>query len=92
MASCRSCGARIIWALTPTGKRMPIDAEPVDGGNIILHQPVERGGSPTCTVVGKRVQPSLFGDDGPRHTSHFATCPNASHHRKGEPRRNPPPA
>lgn len=24
---CRSCGAAIIWVLTPKGKRMPLDAE-----------------------------------------------------------------
>jgi len=91
MAQCRSCGARIIWALTPAGRRMPIDAAPADGGNVILHMPREPGAEPTCTVVGKHSQPALFGDDGPRHTSHFATCPNADRHRQGAPRRNPPP-
>jgi len=25
MSSCKSCGARIIWAITRSGKRMPLD-------------------------------------------------------------------
>lgn len=81
MATCRSCPAEIVWARTTgsSGKLMPIDAAPVDGGNVLVdfsHDP------PLATVVGKRTQPSLFGDDGPRYTSHFATCPNADSHRR----------
>jgi hypothetical protein len=26
--SCRSCGKSILWVVTSTGKRMPLDAEP----------------------------------------------------------------
>jgi hypothetical protein len=28
LSKCRSCGAEIFWAITPTGKRAPIDAKP----------------------------------------------------------------
>jgi hypothetical protein len=82
VSACRSCGAAIVWAVTPEGRRMPVDADPVDGGNVLLAPAVEPGGSPTATVVGKRVQPSLFGDDGPRYVSHFATCPDSAKHRR----------
>ncbi len=27
-ATCRSCGAAIVWAVTENGKRMPLDAKP----------------------------------------------------------------
>lgn len=27
-AACRSCGAKIVWALTATGKKIPLDAKP----------------------------------------------------------------
>lgn len=27
-ATCRSCGAAIVWAVTAAGKRMPLDAKP----------------------------------------------------------------
>jgi hypothetical protein len=25
IASCRSCGAAVVWIVTPAGKRMPVD-------------------------------------------------------------------
>lgn len=81
MSACRSCGAAVVWAVTGTGKRLPLDAEPVDGGNVLL-APAAPGQTPLATVVGKRGQPSIFGDDGPRYTSHFATCPQADAHRR----------
>jgi hypothetical protein len=84
MAACRSCKAPIFWALTPNGRRIPLDAEPVDGGNIVLDDPAAEAPTDprTARVVGKEAQPNLFGDDGPRYTSHFATCPDADSHRK----------
>jgi len=30
VSECRSCGASIIWAITSNGKRIPLDAEPVE--------------------------------------------------------------
>lgn len=82
MSTCRSCGAPVVWAVTTTGKRMPVDADPVDGGNVLLSPAVSSGQAPTATVVGKAVQPNLFGDDSPRYVSHFSTCPNAARHRQ----------
>lgn len=82
MSACRSCGAPVVWAVTVDGRRMPVDRDPVDGGNVLLAPSVEPGGSPTATVVGKRVQETLFGDNGPRYVSHFATCPDANRHRR----------
>lgn len=82
MSTCRSCGAAIIWAFTTTGKRMPVDAEPTDGGNVLLHPDAVAGHDPVATVVGKHVQPSIFGDDGPRYVSHFSTCAHADDHRR----------
>lgn len=72
MVACRSCGALVVWAVTATGRRMPVDAMPTPGGNIIL-----RGGpTPLATVACKDAVP------GPAHTSHFATCPQAVSWRK----------
>lgn len=81
MNTCRSCGARIRWVVTTAGKRIPLDEDPVDGGNVLLHEAID-GREPIATVVGKSVGPSLFGDDGPRYVSHFATCPDADQHRR----------
>lgn len=66
MALCRSCGAVIIWAQTENGKRIPLDAES------------EKRFVALCRIEDDTPVVAL------RHThlSHFATCPNASAHRK----------
>jgi hypothetical protein len=74
MATCRSCRAEIVWALTDKGARMPVDAKSATDGNLVLYR---QGGE-------QRVRSVRLPEDQlrPRHTSHFATCPNADHHRK----------
>ena len=74
-AQCRSCGAEIVWAVTASGRNMPVDAAPSDDGTITLTQ---TGTKNHAEVSGP---PNLL-DDRPRHTSHFASCPNANSHRK----------
>lgn len=80
MSTCRSCGAGITWAVTGTGKRMPVDAEPDPNGNVVLHDPTTPGGPPVAAVVPRRLgdPPPVFA----RYTSHFATCPHADDHRR----------
>lgn len=73
MSTCRSCGAEIIWALTDSGKRMPVDAEPVEGGNLRL--------IPDGDVV--RVEVVMGGGAPLQHRPHFATCPEADIWRRG---------
>lgn len=67
-AFCRSCGAEIVWAVTDSGKRMPVDAEPFQRSVVVL----EGGGNgqpPRASVADA-------------HRSHFATCSFADHHRR----------
>jgi hypothetical protein len=71
-SSCSSCGASIIWAETAKGKRMPVDARPSEGGNILLEQ--RPGLAPLVDVRSGVVEGGRF--------SHFATCPQASKHRR----------
>jgi len=67
---CTSCGADIYWVVMyPSGKRMPLDVKPVAG--LIK---VEIGVPDTGHMRGQ--------DDELLYLSHFATCPNAAHHRK----------
>lgn len=71
-ARCRTCGAAIFWVDTETGKKMPVDAEPVDHGNIIFLE---------------KAAHVLKADETPpegarRYTSHFATCKDAKFHRR----------
>lgn len=73
--ACRSCDASIIWARPRTGRVMPVDAAPADGGNILLEV---RQGFVRATVLG----PNAVEHRGAQaktlmHKSHFATCPDA---------------
>lgn len=44
MATCKSCGAEIFWAVTQKGKRMPVDTEPREDGNLeIVEQAADEG-------------------------------------------------
>lgn len=67
--TCRSCRASIIWALTDSGKHIPLDAESVEGGNIKLITDNPDGHDMLARVVGQGK-----GD----HVSHFATLPRCS--------------
>lgn len=73
MTHCRSCGASIIWATTEHGVgRMPVDVEPVAGGNLELD---ELAGHTAVRVVTPE-------PDVERYVSHFATCPQSAEWRK----------
>jgi hypothetical protein len=77
MPVCSSCRQAIIWAQTPRGKNIPLDAELVDGGNIELRAGIAF------------VEPPEPGTR--RYRSHFASCPRAGSFRKPRPRPEPPP-
>jgi hypothetical protein len=79
--TCAACGASIFFAQTERGKRIPIDWDPVDGGNIRLDGQM-------AVVESKRSRGMAPLDGGPRYTSHFATCPQAADFRTNR-KRNP---
>jgi hypothetical protein len=77
MSACRSCGAPVIWVtMIETRKAMPLDAEPVPNGNIVVDWRHHAGAVLTAE--------ELAGPDelGRRYRSHFASCPQASEWRK----------
>jgi hypothetical protein len=82
MSDCRSCHAPILWAMTASGKRMPMDPDPVATGTfaLTLDDPPTAIHAPATVPAGT----VRLGADGfpARFTSHFATCPNASQHRR----------
>lgn len=82
MSTCASCGASVVWVLTVRGVRMPVDAVPSPDGTLRLV-----GVPPTAIAVGRTVDLLDTTDDGVRHVSHFATCPNADQHRRKRPTR-----
>ena len=66
--TCRSCPARIIWVtMAKSGKTTCLDAEPVENGNIVLH---EDGRTAYMLKKGEAYV-------GPRYRSHFVSCPEA---------------
>lgn len=67
--NCRSCRARLLWAFTEKGRRIPLDPKTVDDGNIQLREGV-------AVVVGQASPGVLL------YKSHFSTCPNAKRHRR----------
>ena len=77
-ASCKSCGAAIVWTVTHKGRPMPVDAEPVENGNVRLR----RDGDDLVAEYPGKEHPSLFEDDGLRYVSHFSTCPESKQWRK----------
>jgi len=83
---CRSCGTKLVWAATSTGKRAPFDAEPTLTGNTVLvHRTV--GEAPIARTATKEEQATR--DDERLQLaqrvlflSHFSTCPDAAKYRK----------
>lgn len=75
--ACASCKSPIFWAQLPSGKSMPVDAEPVPDGNVLLFHTSK--GSIRAQVL-RRGEAAPTGQ--PRRTSHFQTCPNANQHRR----------
>jgi len=66
-AKCRGCDAGIVWALTPRGKKMPLDAEPV---RRVVMLPYRPGSSDLRATVAETYMP------------HHATCPNVADFRE----------
>ena len=68
---CRSCHAPIRWVRTRRGELMPLDADPVADGNVILDD------DGRAVVLGNQLplaQPT-------RYRPHFASCPHADQWR-----------
>ncbi len=74
-STCRSCGAPIIWAITKTGRKIPLDAEPFEGGRVWAAQ-TERGFTAFFPPDGQEVEGCV------EYRSHFTSCPHAKKHRK----------
>ena len=68
--SCRSCDAPLLWFRTPAGKNMPIDDS--DALNLL----------PGTLTVGETFT-RAEGKEMLLPYAHWASCPNASQHRRG---------
>ena len=68
MATCKGCGAEILWLKTMTGKTMPVDIPP----------------EKRIVIIYDRVIGEERGEVKDSYVSHFATCPQADAFRKKE--------
>jgi hypothetical protein len=66
VSACRSCRAPIRWERTKSGKAIPLDVEPNDGGNVVLVDGVAQ-------VLGP-IDVALLAADAVRYMPHHATC------------------
>lgn len=87
-AHCRSCAAPIVWVMTLSGKRMPVDAAPVGDGNVVIAMGDPKANPPTFFGIQLSGLTELARAEAvkagvPLRKSHFATCPNAEAHRRG---------
>lgn len=76
--TCRSCGAKLIWAKTAAGRSMPLDAGPVADGTIHLNS----GGQCEVLTGEKLATYKMAYIDIRLYKSHLSTCPQAATHRK----------
>lgn len=78
MSICKSCGAEIKWIKMTSGKMMPVDITPVR----YLRAPLL--GNLTFITEDGYIDRGFtsYKPDSEGYISHFATCPNASKHRK----------
>lgn len=74
---CRSCGARIRWALTVNGRAIPLDIVPRADGNLVIER--DKHGDEMAVTH----QPLVHAGK-ERFVSHFATCRDAASWRNRE--------
>jgi hypothetical protein len=73
-STCATCRARIVYAWTNLGMRLPVDPYPVPGGNLDVAADGQHG-----SLLARYVDAD---PDVVRYVSHFATCPDADRHRR----------
>ena len=80
MATCKACGAPIIWIMTPGGKLMPCDPEQK------VYWQRSRAKEKIVTPNGEILSCVFEGDDqtatGIGYVPHWATCPEADKFRR----------
>lgn len=83
---CRSCQAAMIWAISPAGRQLPLDARPTaemynGGANPprTTYRIVEEGDHRNPRLLAVDAAGSISDET---YVSHFATCPNASQHTR----------
>jgi hypothetical protein len=82
VSDCRSCGARVTWAKSVTGKWMILDEDPTPAGNVSLSSRGTQYGRLEATVYRNAEAAELAHPGAPRYLDHHVTCPDAEKWRK----------
>ncbi len=76
-ATCKGCGKRIIWGITPEGKKIPLDP----GAAVYT---ISREPGPTMAFIEPLYARDSDGEKVRDHmVTHFATCSKANDFGKG---------
>ena len=76
MSVCKSCGAAVIWAVTDSGRRMPLDANPIVKGVSAIGT-----GRLMLRNDGQTLRAHTVSE---LYQSHFSTCPDSDKWRESE--------
>ena len=79
-ASCKACGAAIIWARTESGATMPLEREPVPEGMYRITVSTRIAAQPDTRA--EFVPRERRHDNAPLFIAHWARCPKAKEFRK----------
>lgn len=72
---CNGCGGSIVWAATEAGRRMPVDAQAVAGGELELYAEFFPTGEPVDPGVQRvRTRPRGRPPSSPAWRCHWLTC------------------
>jgi len=79
LARCTACGASLVFAVLASGKRIPMDPEPSDRGNVACR--IVEGRGLVAHVFGKADATEARAAGAVLYLSHFATCPDVARFR-----------
>ena len=82
MATCKACGAYMLWVKIAPQKSMPVDPDPLDDDSGVVAAKKNDAGIYVGYVISKRrpVQPGYW-----TYTPHHATCPKVAQFRPAKP-------
>ncbi|QGJ93601.1 hypothetical protein J1771_gp47 [Gordonia phage MelBins] len=81
MASCSSCGERIVFGITANGKNMPLDEHPnLTKGNVRVLR--REGPKMHVQALGDKNAAAARADGEHLYLPHFVNCPARDRHRK----------
>jgi hypothetical protein len=81
-ATCKSCGAPILWTITERGKRMPLDAAPTEDGTVEVIGTAFGSSLGMSRVLSGDTLTAARAARAPLRRSHFAHCPQADEWRR----------